>query len=51
MLRERGKRWGKHSVFLAAFLHDLISGKKPESSCHGVSGPCKPEVSCGIMVW
>lgn len=28
--------------FLAAFLRDLISGKNPESSCHGVSAPCRP---------
>lgn len=37
-------------MVLAAFLHDLMSGKKPESSCHGVSAPCRAEVSCGIVV-
>lgn len=38
-------------VLAGVFLHDLISGEKPESSCHGVSAPCRPEVSCGIVVW
>lgn len=48
---ERKVAGGAFRVVLAAFLHDRISGEKPESSCRGVSAPCRREGSCGFVVW